>query len=70
MQLEGVGGKVKVYMLGFGGIFKEIIVKEGIFGFYRGIFLEYYKVIFSVGIVFMIYEFMKCILWLGVWDGL
>lgn len=60
--MEGVGGRVKVYKLGLIGIFKEIIVKEGIFGFYRGIFLEYYKVILSVGIVFMIYEFVKCFL--------
>jgi len=70
MQLEGAGGKAKVYTSGLGGTFKEIIAKEGLFGLYRGILPEYYKVIPSVGIVFMTYEFMKRILRPGAWDGL
>ncbi|XP_024383346.1 uncharacterized protein [Physcomitrium patens] len=70
MQLEGAGGKAKVYKHGLSGTFKEIITKEGLFGLYRGILPEYYKVIPSVGIVFMTYEFMKRILRPRSWDGL
>jgi solute carrier family 25 phosphate transporter 23/24/25/41 len=62
MQLEGAGGRELVYKNGLGGMFKEIIHKEGLFGLYRGIIPEYFKVIPSVGIVFMTYEFMKRIL--------
>ena len=69
MQLEGAGGKEKIYKSGLSGTFKEIIAKEGLIGLYRGILPEYYKVIPSVGIVFMTYEFMKRILRPGAWDG-
>lgn len=70
MQLEGAGGKAKVYKHGLSGTFKEIITKEGLFGLYRGILPEYYKVIPSVGIVFMTYEFMKRMLRSRSWEGL
>lgn len=59
MQLEGAGGRERVYKSGLGGTFKHIIRTEGSFGLYRGILPEYYKVIPSVGIVFMTYELMK-----------
>lgn len=70
MQLEGAGGKAKIYNHGLAGTFKEIIAKEGLFGLYRGILPEYYKVIPSVGIVFMTYEFMKRMLRSRSWEGL
>lgn len=68
MQLEGAGGREKIYKAGLLGTFKEIIRKEGLVGLYRGIIPEYYKVIPSVGIVFMTYEFMKRILRPRSWD--
>jgi solute carrier family 25 phosphate transporter 23/24/25/41 len=43
--------------------------EEGLFGLYRGILPEYYKVIPSVGIVFMTYEFMKRILQPQSWNA-
>lgn len=70
MQLEGAGGRAKVYKSGLTGTFKEITAKEGIFGLYRGILPEYYKVIPSVGIVFMTYEFVKRLLQPNSWDAL
>ncbi|KAG0587632.1 hypothetical protein KC19_2G179000 [Ceratodon purpureus] len=70
MQLEGAGGRAQVYKSGLSGTVKEIIAKEGLFGLYRGIFPEYLKVIPSVGIVFMTYEFLKRILRPNAWDGL
>lgn len=62
MQLEGAGGKARVYMSGLAGTFRHIVRTEGWYGLYRGIIPEYYKVIPSVGIVFMTYEVMKQIL--------
>lgn len=62
MQLEGAGGRAHVYKTGLLGAFKHIIRTEGFRGLYRGILPEYYKVVPSVGIVFMTYEKMKQIL--------
>ncbi|XP_020216978.1 mitochondrial substrate carrier family protein B [Cajanus cajan] len=62
MQLEGVGGRARVYNTGLFGAFGRIIQTEGVRGLYRGILPEYYKVVPSVGIVFMTYETLKMLL--------
>ncbi|XP_058109402.1 uncharacterized protein LOC131252743 [Magnolia sinica] len=62
MQLEGVGGRARVYKSGLFGTFRHIIRTEGFRGLYRGILPEYYKVVPSVGIVFMTYESVKMLL--------
>ena len=62
MQLEGAGGRARVYNTGLFGTFGHIIRSEGLRGLYRGIMPEYYKVIPSVGIVFMTYETLKMLL--------
>ncbi|KAJ1390015.1 Mitochondrial carrier protein [Sesbania bispinosa] len=62
MQLEGAGGRARVYNTGLFGAFGRIIQNEGIRGLYRGILPEYYKVVPSVGIVFMTYETLKMLL--------
>lgn len=56
MQLEGAGGRALVYKMGLFGTFRHIIRTEGLRGLYRGILIEYYKVVPGVGIVFMTYE--------------
>ncbi|KAA8534160.1 hypothetical protein F0562_031647 [Nyssa sinensis] len=62
MQLEGAGGRARVYKTGLFGTFGHIVRTEGLRGLYRGILPEYYKVVPSVGIVFMTYEKLKQIL--------
>jgi len=62
MQLEGAGGRARVYKTGISGAFSHIIRTEGLRGLYRGIIPEYYKVVPSVSIVFMTYEMMKKLL--------
>ncbi|OIT33296.1 PREDICTED: mitochondrial substrate carrier family protein B-like [Nicotiana attenuata] len=62
MQLEGAGGRARIYKTGLIGAFSRIIQTEGLRGLYRGILPEYYKVVPSIGIVFMTYEKMKQIL--------
>ena len=62
MQLEGAGGRARVYNTGLYGTFKHIVKSEGLKGLYRGILPEYYKVVPSVGIVFMTYETLKTFL--------
>ncbi|KAL9374236.1 hypothetical protein Peur_033856 [Populus x canadensis] len=62
MQLEGAGGRARVYTSGLFGTFAHIIQTEGFRGMYRGILPEYYKVVPSVGIVFMTYETLKMLL--------
>lgn len=62
MQLEGAGGRARVYNTGLFGTFKHIFKAEGIRGLYRGILPEYYKVVPGVGIVFMTYETLKTFL--------
>ncbi|KAG6516848.1 hypothetical protein ZIOFF_020221 [Zingiber officinale] len=62
MQLEGAGGRAHVYTSGLIGTFRHIVRIEGIRGLYRGILPEYFKVVPSVGIVFMTYETLKMIL--------
>ncbi|ERN12027.1 hypothetical protein AMTRI_Chr08g161050 [Amborella trichopoda] len=62
MQLEGAGGRARVYKTGLFGTFGQIIRTEGLRGLYRGILPEYYKVVPSVGIVFMTYETLKMLL--------
>lgn len=62
MQLEGACGRARVYNTGLYGTFKHIVKTEGLKGLYRGILPEYYKVVPSVGIVFMTYETLKTFL--------
>ncbi|OMO97319.1 Mitochondrial carrier protein [Corchorus olitorius] len=62
MQLEGAGGRARVYNSGLFGTFRHIIQSEGLRGLYRGILPEYYKVVPGVGIVFMTYETLKMLL--------
>ncbi|KAJ7950246.1 Mitochondrial substrate carrier family protein [Quillaja saponaria] len=62
MQLEGAGGRARVYNTGLFGTFGHILRNEGLRGIYRGILPEYYKVVPSVGIVFMTYETLKMLL--------
>lgn len=59
MQLEGAGGRARVYTTGLFGTFRHIIRTEGLRGLYRGILPEYYKVVPGVGICFMTYETLK-----------
>jgi solute carrier family 25 phosphate transporter 23/24/25/41 len=61
MQLQGVGGRARVYSSLF-GTFGHIFRNEGVRGLYRGILPEYYKVVPGVGIVFMTYETLKSLL--------
>ncbi|XP_021904094.1 mitochondrial substrate carrier family protein B-like isoform X1 [Carica papaya] len=61
-QLEGAGGRARVYTTGLLGIFRHIIQTEGFRGLYRGILPEYYKVVPGVGICFMAYETLKTLL--------
>ncbi|KAJ7964586.1 Mitochondrial substrate carrier family protein [Quillaja saponaria] len=61
-QLEGAGGRARVYTTGLFGIFRHIIWTEGVRGLYRGILPEYYKVVPGVGICFMTYETLKMLL--------
>lgn len=61
-QLEGAGGRARVYNTGIFGMFKHIIRTEGFRGLYRGILPEYYKVVPGVGICFMTYETLKMVL--------
>ncbi|KAH1155136.1 hypothetical protein GLYMA_18G189300v4 [Glycine max] len=61
-QLEGAGGRARVYNTSLFGTFKHIIQNEGVRGLYRGILPEYYKVVPSLGIVFMTYETLKMLL--------
>ncbi|KAL4364601.1 hypothetical protein AHAS_Ahas07G0022400 [Arachis hypogaea] len=44
-QLEGAGGRARVYTMGLFGMFRHIIRTEGLRGLYRGILPEYYKVV-------------------------
>lgn len=62
MQLEGAAGCARVYNSGIIGTFGHIIRTEGFRGLYRGIMPEYYKVVPSVGIVFMTYEILRKLL--------
>lgn len=68
-QLEGIAGRVPVYKTGLLGTFKLIVHNEGVRGLYRGILPEYCKVIPSVSIVFMTYEFIKAFLAENSVDG-
>jgi hypothetical protein len=61
-QLEGAGGRARVYNTGLFGTFKHIFRTEGLRGLYRGILPEYYKVVPGVGICFMTYETLKMVL--------
>ncbi|KVI09887.1 Mitochondrial carrier domain-containing protein [Cynara cardunculus var. scolymus] len=62
MQLEGAAGWGQVYKTGVLGTFGHILRAEGLRGLYRGILPEYYKVVPSIGIVFMTYEKLKQVL--------
>lgn len=61
-QLEGAGGRARVYTTGLFGTFKHIVQTEGLRGLYRGILPEYYKVVPGVGICFMTHETLKNLL--------
>ncbi|MED6169446.1 hypothetical protein PIB30_021437 [Stylosanthes scabra] len=61
-QLEGAGGRARVYTTGLFGMFRHIIQTEGLRGLYRGILPEYYKVVPGVGICFMTYDTLKKLL--------
>ncbi|CAN1173919.1 Mitochondrial substrate carrier family protein B [Linum perenne] len=61
-QLEGAGGRARVYSTSLFGTFKQILKTEGFRGLYRGIMPEYYKVVPGVGICFMTYETLKVLL--------
>ncbi|KAJ9541783.1 hypothetical protein OSB04_028289 [Centaurea solstitialis] len=52
----------RVYKKGVFGTFGHILRAEGLRGLYRGILPEYYKVVPSIGIVFMTYEKLKQVL--------
>ncbi|KAG2332562.1 hypothetical protein Bca52824_003742 [Brassica carinata] len=62
MQVEGAGGRARVYKTGLLGTFKHIFKSEGIRGLYRGLLPEYFKVVPGVGITFMVYESLKMLL--------
>lgn len=62
MQLEGAAGRARVYKSGLFGTFGHIVRTEGLRGLYRGILPENFKVVPSVGIVFMTYETLKSFL--------
>ncbi|XP_010553275.1 PREDICTED: mitochondrial substrate carrier family protein B [Tarenaya hassleriana] len=62
MQLEGAGGRARVYNTGILGTLRHICKTEGLRGLYRGILPEYYKVVPGVGIAFMTYETLKILL--------
>ena len=62
MQVEGAGGRARVYKTGLFGTFKHIFKSEGIRGLYRGLLPEYFKVVPGVGITFMVYESLKMLL--------
>ncbi|AEC09462.1 putative mitochondrial carrier domain protein [Arabidopsis thaliana] len=62
MQVEGAGGRARVYNTGLFGTFKHIFKSEGFKGIYRGILPEYYKVVPGVGIVFMTYDALRRLL--------
>ncbi|MQL73701.1 hypothetical protein Taro_006062 [Colocasia esculenta] len=62
MQLEGAAGRARIYNKGLFATFGQIIRTEGIRGLYRGILPEYFKVIPSIGIVFLTYESLKTFL--------
>ncbi|XP_078445251.1 uncharacterized protein LOC144714390 [Wolffia australiana] len=59
MQLEGAGGRARVYNKGLLPTFGQIFKTEGFRGLYRGILPEYCKVVPSIGIVFLTYESLK-----------
>ncbi|XP_013744782.2 mitochondrial substrate carrier family protein B [Brassica napus] len=61
-QVEGAGGRARVYNTGLFGTFKHIFKSEGMRGLYRGLLPEYYKVVPGVGITFMVYESLKTLL--------
>ncbi|KAK1321794.1 hypothetical protein QJS10_CPA03g01754 [Acorus calamus] len=67
-QLEGAGGRARVYNSGILGTFRHIFQNEGIRGLYRGILPEYTKVVPGVGIAFMTYETLKILLTNAVVD--
>ncbi|XP_057971047.1 uncharacterized protein LOC131159868 [Malania oleifera] len=62
MQLEGAGGRARVYQTGLFGTIGHIMRTEGLCGLYRGILPEYYKVVPGMGIVFMTYETLKMLI--------
>ena len=53
MQLVGATVQARVYKTGLFRTVGHIVRSEGLHGLYSGILLEYYKVVPSVGIVFM-----------------
>lgn len=62
MQLQGAAGTASVQKSTISGTVRDILQREGLRGFYRGIAPEYLKVVPSVGIAFMTYETLKGLL--------
>jgi solute carrier family 25 phosphate transporter 23/24/25/41 len=62
MQLQGAAGTSSVQKSTITGTIRDILQREGLRGFYRGIAPEYLKVVPSVGIAFMTYETLKSLL--------
>lgn len=62
MQLQGAAGTASVQKSTITGTICDILQREGLRGFYRGIAPEYLKVVPSVGIAFMTYETLKSML--------
>ncbi|XP_057780902.1 uncharacterized protein LOC130999386 [Salvia miltiorrhiza] len=53
MQLEGAGGRARVYRKGLVWTLRHIFMKEGWLALYWGILPEYYKVGPDAGIIFV-----------------
>lgn len=62
IQLEGAAGRARIYNRGLFATFGQIVESEGLRGLYRGILPEYFKVVPSIGIVFLTYESLKTFL--------
>ncbi|XP_066313900.1 uncharacterized protein [Miscanthus floridulus] len=62
MQLQGAAGTASVQKSTITRTIRDILQREGLRGFYRGIAPEYLKVVPSVGIAFMTYETLKSLL--------
>ena len=60
MQLEGQKGAQRKYF-SYAEVFRTVYRRQGLLGFYQGIWPEYFKVIPGVAIAFCIYELAKSV---------
>lgn len=60
MQLEGQRGLQMQYS-GYAAVVRNVYRRQGLLGFYQGIWPEYYKVIPGVAIAFCMYELAKSV---------